>query len=236
MTYLPSTRALAGLALVLPLSLSACSDDGEGETLAVETSGEPTTTDPSTSGDGDGDPSTTDPSTSGDGDGDPSTTGDGDGDATGDGDGDATGDGDGDATGDGDGDPGPVDTSTYSAVIMPGGLDRVVITRVNIDEPNCTRMTLWSPQNSDMFDFDMPQDWAVEEVLNWKQGFCPDDNADPDTFPDEGTGTISFPALDGLGIYPCAINIDIELDMNSDPPSSTIWSTQGIMVEGVNCG
>ena len=157
MTYLPSPRALVGLALALPLTLLACTDDGEGETLGVETTGDPSTTDPSTTdpsttGDGDGDASTTDPSTTGDGDGDPTGDGDGDGDPTGD------GDGDGDPSGDGDGDPGPVDTSTYSAVIMPGGLDRVVITRINIDEPNCTRMTLWSPQNSDMFDFDMPQD------------------------------------------------------------------------------
>ena len=159
----------------------------------------------------------------------------GDGDTSGPGDGDP---GDGDPTGDGDGDPEPVDMSTYSAVIQPGGVDRIVITRVNTDEQynSCTVMVLWSPMQSDGFDITIPDTWRIEQVTAWKQGFCPMDMSSPDLMPDGGTGTITFAGYDALGTYPCALNFDLELDMNSDPPTTRTWRAQGIPVEGVNCG
>jgi hypothetical protein len=112
----------------------------------------------------------------------------------------------------------------------------VVITRVNIDEPSCTRMTIYHPVMFDDFDIMLPGEWRIENVIAWKQGWCPDDNADPDLFPDAGTGTITFADTDALGIYPCLINFDIDLDMNQDPPTHRIWDVMNVAVDGVNCG
>ena len=225
---------ICACALTLLAPLSACSDGGDEGTILDEggTSGDG---DDDSPGDGDGDTTTT-----GDGDGDTTTTtGDGDGDTTtttGDGDGDTTGDGD--ATGDGDGDTGdPPDTSTYSAVFSPGGaVDRITVTRINIDEPTCTEMILYSPIMFDDFDITMPDEWAIEEVRMWQWGFCPADSMDPDGLPDGGSGEITVGSYDALGVYPCTLNFDFEMDMGTDPPSTTIWNTQGVVVEGVNCG
>jgi hypothetical protein len=225
----------ASLLLVTSLALPACGgDDGGEDELVGDTSGDPSTGDGDgdpTTGDGDGDPTT------GDGDGDPST-GDGDGDpSTGDGDGDpTTGDGDGDpTTGDGDGDGDPFDDATYTLTIMPGGLDRLVIRRVSNSEPSCTHMVLVWP-SFDTFDIDMPDGWAVESAMVWRQGFCPMDLSDPDGIPMSGTGTISVAAWDALMTYPCALNFDLEINNATDPPSTSVWKKNAVPVGGVNCG
>jgi len=51
-----------------------------------------------------------------------------------------------------------------------------------------------------------------------------------------GTGTITFGDADVSDVLPCLLNFDFELDMNSDPPSTTIWNAMGVPVEAVDCG
>jgi hypothetical protein len=224
MTRYSTPRCLLALTLVLPLA--ACNDD-DGDDKADEAVGDGDgDTDDGTPGDGDGAP--------GDGDGAP---GDGDGD-TGDGDGDdETGDGDGEP-GDGDGDDPPpkVDNSTYTAVLMPGVPDRITITRINTDDPSCTRLILLRP-GFDMFDITMPPMWAIDEVMVWQQGFCPMDNANPHGTPTTGgAGKITYASQDALGTYPCSLNFDFEMDMATSPALETYWKKNGVPVSGVNCG
>ena len=94
---MPLTRSMLAPRLAYLVGLAALGTACFDDPLEMSSA---TTTDATTSGDGDGD-------TSGDGDGDAS--GDGDGDTSGDGDGDTSGDGDGDTGGDGDGDSGDGD-------------------------------------------------------------------------------------------------------------------------------
>ena len=200
--------------LCLPCLLACGSDDAPGETGEAGTSGEgdgDTTASADADADGDGDG---DGDTSGDGDGDDSGDGDGDTSGDGDGDGDATGDGDGDATGDGDGDPGNVG---YSAVAMPGGLDRVFVDRHDLDADLCTRMVLVYPLDLQNFAVDLPPSWSIESVTSYPGADCATlDLPEPIT---SGTGTITFLELDMFEVYPCSINVDVVFELAGDPPT-----------------
>jgi hypothetical protein len=130
---------------------------------------------------------------------------------------------------------GEVDNSTYTATAFPGGFDRVIVERVNPDEPSCTQMVLYSPVMFDMFDVDVPGTWRIEEVRSWDQLEC-DLMQTPDSLAEGGVGTIQFLGTDAFDLYPCAMAFDIEFDMDTDPPSTMIFATDFVMVEGVNCG
>lgn len=124
----------------------------------------------------------------------------------------------------------PTDTSTYTAVAMPGGLDRVRITRVNSADQTCMTMTLVSPMMFDDFDIDIPDLWRIESVARWDQATC---TGDMDELSDGGTGAITFGGYDGLGLYPCLLSIDVVLDFAASPDSA--WSVQDVPVDGVTC-
>jgi hypothetical protein len=129
---------------------------------------------------------------------------------------------------------GEPDNSTYSAVAFPGGLDRVIITRVDPDAPSCTQMVLVLP-GFDAYDVDIPNMWAIEEIRSWDQLDC-DPMVTVDSLGEGGTGTIEFLGTDAFDLYPCALAIDVEIDMDTDPPSWMTWFTDFVEVQGVNCG
>lgn len=225
MTRSPALTALCSLPLLIAL---ACSDDGGTNDEAADQD----------MGDGDGDSSSSE-STSGDGDGDPSTTTTtttttSESEST-----DTTDTGtntsdtsDTTETTETTGEP---DNSTYEAVAFPGGFDRVIVERVNPDEPSCTQMVLYSPVMFDMFDVDVPDTWRIEQVRSWDQLEC-DTMLTPDSLAEGGVGTVEFLGTDGFGLYPCALAFDIEFDMDTDPPSTMTFATDFVMVQGVNCG
>ena len=129
---------------------------------------------------------------------------------------------------------GEPDNSTYSAVSFPGGLDRVIITRLNPDEPSCSQMVLVKP-GFDMYTVTLPAMWGIEEVRSWDQLEC-DLMVTPDSLGKNGTGTIEFLGTDAFDLYPCALSVDTEINMDTDPPSKMTWFTDFVLVDGVNCG
>ncbi|EDM73572.1 hypothetical protein PPSIR1_18387 [Plesiocystis pacifica SIR-1] len=134
-------------------------------------------------------------------------------------------------------DTGPVDNGGYEAVVSPGGLDRVIITRKDFNESTCTEMVLYSPVMFDDFDIDVPDPWRIELVRGWTGTTdCPEDKSDPDYGAGGGTGEIFFLGTDALGIYPCAVGFDIELFYSTEPPTTKAWNQDSVEVMGVNCG
>ncbi|GEM_PF-6814700 len=232
MTFLLGRPTPSTLLLVLPLfaaSALACSDDGgSDDEVAAETMGSTSDT-TTTSGTSEGSTETT--GTTGT-TGTTETTGD-----EGTGDTETTDESSTDESEDeSEEDTGPEDFSQYEAVIMPGGLDRIVITRVNFNETTCTEMVLFSPVMGDDFDVEVEGTWAIELVRSWDDTtVCPDD-VPPDSTAGGGMGNLDFGAFDALGTYPCTLSFDMEIYMSTEPPTSKLWISDDIPVMGVNCG
>ncbi|MEM6993656.1 MAG: hypothetical protein AAF721_24295 [Myxococcota bacterium] len=130
---------------------------------------------------------------------------------------------------------GEPDASVYGAQALPGGLDRVIVTRANEAEMTCTRMVLTAPLRQDEFDIDLPDPWRVESVVLFESTTdCPD-GAGPDATITDGTGTIEFLELDGLALYPCAIGLDLSLTVPGMPGAPQVWSAASVDVAGTNC-
>ncbi len=216
------------LALLAPLACSG--DDGTNDATNddVANDDDPLDEGDTTSGDGDGDPTE-----DGDGDGDPTTESTDTTDTT-----DATDATETDTTdttetettetGD------PPDDSTYSAVIQPGGFNRLVVTRVNETEQSCSRMTLVEGM-FDELDVVLPNPWAVEDVESWEGLEC-GQKGTGDYVALLGEGTIEFDAFDALGTYPCITSFDVTFTMSTDPYTDMHFQAQGVAVMGVNCG
>lgn len=213
------SHALTSLCLLGLLIAPACNDDGPNTDEVDET------------GDGDGD------STTGDGDTSDTTTTDDESTTTETTDDESTTTDTTESTESTDttdsttGDP---DNSVYSAVAYPGGLDRVIITRVDPDAPSCSEMVLVLPGFDD-YSIDMPAMWAIEEIRVWDQIDC-DPMVTIDSLGEGGSGTIEFLGTDAFELYPCALAIDAEIELDTDPPSTMDFVTDFVMVEGVNCG
>jgi hypothetical protein len=139
---------------------------------------------------------------------------------------DAAGGPDGALTADG----APDDGAMYTAVAMPGGLDRVRITRVSTADQTCMMMTLVSPMTVDGFDIDIPDPWRIESIARWAQTTC---TGDMNAFADTATGTITFGGLDALSIYPCLLSFDVDINFPAAPTS--VWNVQDVPVAGVTC-
>ncbi|MFV8753234.1 hypothetical protein ACNOYE_22020 [Nannocystaceae bacterium ST9] len=214
------SHAMTLLCLFGLLIAPACNDDGSN----TDEVGETGDGDSSTTGEGDstseGDSSTT-TTTSTDADTTESTS-------------DTTDSTDSSGTDSTDSTTGEPDNSTYSAVSYPGGLDRVIITRLDPDEPSCSEMVLVKP-GFDMYDVTLEPMWGIEQVRSWDQLEC-DSMTPPDSLGEGGVGTIEFLGTDAFDLYPCALAIDVEVDMDTDPPSTMIFATDFVLVDGVNCG
>jgi hypothetical protein len=83
---------------------------------------------------------------------------------------------------------------------------------------------------------ELPPMWAIEEVRRWDDTLECDTMIEPDALGEGGEGVIEFLGTDAFDLYPCALSIDVEVDLDTDPPSSMIWWTEFVVVEGVNCG
>jgi hypothetical protein len=220
------SSALISLCLLGLLIAPACTDDG------------PNTDEVDVTGDGDGDSSTGDGDTSDTTDDDASTSSDTSTTETSestttDTTDDATDTTD-DATDTTDSTTGDPDNSVYSAVALPGGLDRVLITRVDPDAPSCSEMVLVLP-GFDAYSIDLPAMWAIEQIRVWDQLEC-DPGVTIDALGEDGFGTLEFLGTDAFDLYPCALAIDAEIELDTDPPSSMNFVTDFVMVDGVNCG
>lgn len=127
----------------------------------------------------------------------------------------------------------------YSAIALPGGLDRIRIHKANLDDDTCTWVVLVAPAIPGMYPaLVVTEGWAVESVaINDAAKSCDTDT--PAMFGAEAaldaTGTVEFGALGGTGIYPCAIDIEAMLDFQGllpSIPTTDIMSATKIPVTG----
>jgi hypothetical protein len=221
--------------LSLALLTAACGDDGspgdgtEASTSAASTSSSTTasTPDPSTGTASTGTPEPTSSSSSST-EGADTSTGSTEG-STGTSTDTSTGSTEG-STGTSTGGQGNV---VYSAVAVPGGLDRIRINKANLDDDRCTWVILVAPSIPGMYPgMTIPAGWSVESIsINDVAAACGSDNpamfgSEPAT---DANGTIGFGMLGGTGIYPCTVDIDATFDfagiLPGIPPTDDMIAT-----------
>jgi len=130
--------------------------------------------------------------------------------------GDTSDSGDTDGSGDSDGSestgsPGNV---VYTAIALPGGLDRIRIHKADLDNDRCTWAVLVSPAKFSRFPITTPAGWAIESAsINDVAAACDADT--PGMFGAEaatmGVGSVAFGPLGVSGIYPCTVDVDVDL-------------------------
>ena len=130
--------------------------------------------------------------------------------------GESTGSTDGESTGSTDGTTGAAANIDYTAIAIPGGLDRVRINKTNLDEDRCTWMVLVSPAIPGQYPgVAVPAGWSVESIsISDVAAACSSDN--PAMFGSEpaldANGTVTYGALGGMGLYPCTVDVDLTAD------------------------
>ncbi|MCA9708368.1 MAG: hypothetical protein KDK70_21140 [Myxococcales bacterium] len=221
---------------MLPLALLAafaCGDDGTDETSAEGSTGTTATggtTGPGTSGPGTSGPGTTGPGTTETGPTNTSATSTGLDDTTAGSstEGSGTTQGTDDTSGSGEGSTTEGSSTTgdenvvYAAVALPGGLDRIRITKANLGADRCTWLVLVAPPIGSPYPSVVgPAGWSVESIqINDVAVAC--DSDDPAMFGSEpaldGMGTIGFGMLGGTGIYPCTVDVDAVFDFQGVLP------------------
>jgi hypothetical protein len=132
---------------------------------------------------------------------------------------------------------GTTDDAEYRAVAIPGGLDRIRISKRHTSEDLCAWIVLVFPAGAPgAFDVATPEDWAVEGVaISDSARACDSDN--PDMFGAEAatdaSGAIEF-GEPGV-VYPCLVTVDVEAAfagmLPGVPPTDTFAATD-IPVEG----
>ncbi len=122
----------------------------------------------------------------------------------------------------------------YSAIALPGGLDRIRIHKANLDADTCTWLVLVAPAmpGSDP-GLEVPAGWSVETVaINDVAAACASGN--PAMFGAEAAleavGSVEFGKLGGTDIYPCTVDIDATFDFQGltpgIPPTDTMSSSE----------
>lgn len=110
----------------------------------------------------------------------------------------------------------------YSAIAIPGGLDRIRINKANLDDDRCTWVVLVAPDIPSTYPgLTVPAGWSVESVsINDVAVACDSDN--PAMFGFEAAldanGSIEFGMLGGGGLYPCMVDIDATFDFQGMLP------------------
>ncbi len=120
------------------------------------------------------------------------------------------------------GSTGDLGNGVYSAMAMPGALDRIRINKANLDDNRCTWIVLAAPPGPSFFPgITVPVGWSVESVfINDIAAACDSDN--PVMFGSElaidANGAVMFGMIGGTGIYPCTIDIDAVFDFQGILP------------------
>jgi hypothetical protein len=116
--------------------------------------------------------------------------------------------------------PGPDGSAvvTYRALGIPGGLDRIFITRADPALDLCAGLHLVAP-GADQLDIDLPPDWGVELTYLYQgAATCHDDILLPEGAVPAGAGSGAI-TWDLAGeAYPGALSIDVTLTFYSAWP------------------
>ncbi len=131
------------------------------------------------------------------------------------------------------------DNAEYYAFAAPGGLDRVFIRKADPDTGLCTEIRLVYPGFGMMIGPTPPPGWGVESatVYNALEGCLEMDFLNvPEQQPaHSGTGAIEWNMLDANELYPCELDLDVELMFDQSMqwvPASETMSAQNLPVEG----
>jgi hypothetical protein len=133
-------------------------------------------------------------------------------------------------------DTGSPDGAVYSAVALPGGLDRIRVFRRDDTADQCMWMMLVAPGIAGMYPVDTPDGWAVESIsISDSAAAC--ESVDPGMFGAEAAtaaaGTVGF-AMVGM-VYPCGIDVDVTADFAGllpGIPAQVTMLASGIPVTG----
>ena len=101
----------------------------------------------------------------------------------------------------------------YSAVALPGGLDRIRIFKRDLDNDRCTWVVLVSPAIAGMYPVMTPGNWSVESISISDVGMaCDSDN--PAMFGSEPATAAVGDVMFGMmgAVYPCEVDIDVTAD------------------------
>ena len=104
-------------------------------------------------------------------------------------------------------------TALYTAIALPGGLDRIRIFKHDLEADRCTWLVLVAPSLPDQFAVTTPDGWSVESISISDVGAaCNAD--DPGMFGAEAASSASGEITFGMlgAVYPCQIGIDVTAD------------------------
>jgi hypothetical protein len=123
----------------------------------------------------------------------------------------------------------------YSAIAVPGGLDRIRIFKSNFDDDLCTRLTLvWPSEGGAPWQVDTPPMWGVEGA-DLTEGAAGCEGPMPG-FGEPATGATGSVTFGMMGqVFPCEIDVDVTLDFAgamAPLPMSDTMAAMGIAVEG----
>lgn len=103
----------------------------------------------------------------------------------------------------------------YYAFALFGGLDRIVIRKANADTGHCTELRLVAPAGLDTLAITTPRGWSVEsasihDTLDGCLAQMPVAGAVEWALTGQGEVTWTLPPMQ---IYPCALTLDVTLDL-----------------------
>jgi hypothetical protein len=110
---------------------------------------------------------------------------------------------------------GPNGDGIYAAIAIPGGLDRIRVTKRNDDDGTCTWAVLVTPSNGGVFAVTVTDPWTVESMGTNNDPDSCDDN--PPVATEDATSATGTIDLDGvMTVFPCTVDIDVTIDFPSD--------------------
>jgi hypothetical protein len=108
---------------------------------------------------------------------------------------------------------------TYQAVGIPGGLDRILITRADPASDLCVGLRLVWPDLGDTFDIALPPEWSVEFTYLYQgAATCHDDLSLPMGAVPASAGSGAITWDDSGGAFPGVLSIDVTLTFSSAWP------------------
>ncbi|MCB9701822.1 MAG: hypothetical protein H6711_08020 [Myxococcales bacterium] len=125
----------------------------------------------------------------------------------------------------------------YHAFVLIGGLDRVVVRKLDDDAGRCTELRLYSPVDVAMWPIMTPKLWQVEaaSISDQVAPCLTNDPLDTPVWATNGAGVVDWPPLDPNMIFPCEIDVDVTLDFD-DPqpwvPAADAMQVMGLAVDG----
>ena len=126
----------------------------------------------------------------------------------------------------------------YSAQVLIGALDRILVFKEDLDADRCTWIVLVSPAIGGAYDVTTPANWSVEQINISDVGdAC--GSPSPAMFGAEAAtsaeGTIELGAIGGTGVYPCDVTVDVTATFTGllpGIPPSDVLDADAIPVTG----